>query len=536
MRKIRNIMLMMLTILSMMTLLGCNNNNGGGNITPPIVEKIDITGITFENKTVEYDGNSHSIEITGNLPEGVTVSYTNNGQTEVGQYSIIATFTDSTGKYNVPNPMSAILTIEGSKVVENSVKIKSIKANETEVAPVMAKMSSRTKLNTKSTTDDINYIIITRPQTDITFTITLDNPEAYGIDDIRITCDDPNSQIWLADGNGSGEWQKIQREADGTSVVGWDSANRYERTYNIRTTSEDAINSFKVVDVRLAGHDKFQSKETNSTDLGNNELHIYKMDEDAYTLNVIENTFDYIRFNFNIKDEYKDIISNIRVDGLEMDEELGYWMLEESREVEISYEYYLEEYGVRVCRKDSGMKIGPLSLYKPSASDIFVTDNHNYSMGYYEGYNTIATNPTLGYIRIYYKIVSNDSIVIPELTYNGIKFEFHYYRESHMGDEWSFYYEYKIPNGVIVPDTGGYIDETESIHTSINASQYRTDAIERTNYQIYIYMDDISMPYGTYNYLGEFKLNICSYNYILCYVISRDYGSIDGNLYQLVGE
>ena len=65
---------------------------------------------------------------------------------------------------------------------------------------------------------------------------------------------------------------------------------------------QNAINSFKVVDVRLAGHDKFQSKETNSTDLGNNELHIYKMDEDAYTLNVIENTFDYIKFNFNIKD------------------------------------------------------------------------------------------------------------------------------------------------------------------------------------------------------------------------------------------
>ena len=43
------------------------------------------------------------------------------------------------------------------------------------------------------------------------------------------------------------------------------------------------------------------------------------MVEDAYTLNVIENTFDYIKFNFNVKDEYKDIISNIRGDGLEME-------------------------------------------------------------------------------------------------------------------------------------------------------------------------------------------------------------------------
>lgn len=267
---------------------------------------------------------------------------------------------------------------------ENEVKIKSIKATETVEAEPVAKMSARKmaapkKLNSETTSEDavmaideegndINYIIIYKSQTDITFTITLDNPEAYGIDDIRITCDDPNSQIWLADGNGSGEWQKIQREADGTSVVGWDSANRYERTYNIRTTSEDAINSFKVVDVRLAGHDKFQSKETEDTDLGNNELHIYKMDEDAYTLNVIENTFDYIKFNFNIKDEYKDIISNIKVDGLEMDEELGYWILEESREVEISYEYYLEEYEVNVER-NSNINISTIEFGSSSFID-----------------------------------------------------------------------------------------------------------------------------------------------------------------------
>lgn len=433
MRKTINIMLVLLAILSVITLVGCNNNNGGGSEKPPIVEKTDITGITFENKTVEYDGNSHSIEITGNLPEGVTVSYTNNGQTEVGQYSIIATFTDSTGKYNVPNPMSAILTIEGSKVVENSVKIKSIKANETEVAPVMAKMSSRTKLNTKSTTDDINYIIIIRPQTDITFTITLDNPEAYGIDDIRITCDDPNSQIWLADGNGSGEWQKIQREADGTSVVGWDSANRYERTYNIRTTSEDAINSFKVVDVRLAGHDKFQSKETNSTDLGNNELHIYKMDEDAYTLNVIENTFDYIKFNFNIKDEYKDIISNIKVDGLEMDEELGYWMYSTEKEIEITYNYHIEEIGT-IQRKDI-RKVGPYKIVLTTQNNGHkVMEAGAYLYSYFlediiedklpEG----AKNPNVFFNMKIFDGLGN--IVIPEIyTTDGYTFEY-----IHMSD------------------------------------------------------------------------------------------------------
>ena len=34
----------------------------------------DISGVVFENKTVEYDGNAHSIQVEGALPEGVTVT------------------------------------------------------------------------------------------------------------------------------------------------------------------------------------------------------------------------------------------------------------------------------------------------------------------------------------------------------------------------------------------------------------------------------------------------------------------------------
>lgn len=250
---------------------------------------------------------------------------------------------------------------------ENSVKIKSIDAKETseaEVSNVKARMHKNRSGITAGTVDGINYIIIYKSQTDITFTITLDNPEAYGIDDIRITCDDADSQIWLTDGNGGGEWQPIRREADGTSVVGWDSSNRYERTYNIRTTSPDAINTFKVVDVRLAGHEKFQSKETGSTDMGNNELHIYKMDDDAFTLNVVENTFDYIKFNFNIKEEYKDIISNFEVKDVEYDEENEYWVCYESKEIEVEYDYYMEGHDLKIKRKDD-INIKTLEFVSP---------------------------------------------------------------------------------------------------------------------------------------------------------------------------
>ena len=268
-------------------------------------------------------------------------------------------------------------TSSTNQVTENAVKIKSINAKETEVE--IANVKARNRKNANNT-DDLNYIIITRPQTDITFTITLDNPEAYAIDALRVTCDDENAQIQV-----DGEFKPIAQESDGTRVINWASEDPYTKTYNIRTTSEDAINSFKVVDVRLAGHDKFQSKETNSTDLGNNELHIYKMDEDAYTLNVIENTFEYIKFNFNVKDEYKDIISNIRVNGLEMDEELGYWMLVcnpnydwQDNDVKITYDYYLKEFDLKINRScyekinclSFRLSRGiPFSVYKEFESD-----------------------------------------------------------------------------------------------------------------------------------------------------------------------
>lgn len=238
---------------------------------------------------------------------------------------------------------------------ENSVKIQKINVNEESVAP----LHSRKKLENNysrsvsllSNTDEktnANYVVIYRPQTDITFTIQLDNPEAYGIDDIRITCDDSDSKIWLSDTDGSGAWKPIQREADGTSVIGWGSSDRYERTYSIRTTSNDAINSFKVVDVRLAGHEKFQSKETNSTDLGNNELKIYKMDDDAYTFNVFEKKLGCSKFRVSIKDSN---ISNFMVNGKSANED-GYWITESSI-VEISYDYYLSGYDLAITRTET---------------------------------------------------------------------------------------------------------------------------------------------------------------------------------------
>ncbi|GBU24229.1 hypothetical protein R83H12_00857 [Fibrobacteria bacterium R8-3-H12] len=72
----------------------------------------DLAGITFADKTAVYDGTPQSILISGTLPDGVTVSYTGNGQTAVGTYTITATFAVANpATHNTPAPKTAELKI-----------------------------------------------------------------------------------------------------------------------------------------------------------------------------------------------------------------------------------------------------------------------------------------------------------------------------------------------------------------------------------------------------------------------------------------
>ena len=72
----------------------------------------NMSGVTFADQTVVYDGEPHSLEISGTLPSGVTVSYTGNGQTEIGEYTVTATFTVADpANYNEIPALTATLTI-----------------------------------------------------------------------------------------------------------------------------------------------------------------------------------------------------------------------------------------------------------------------------------------------------------------------------------------------------------------------------------------------------------------------------------------
>lgn len=91
------------------------------NLTIEPYGALEFKNITFENKTVIYDGNEHSILITGQLPEGTTVVYTStttgitNKATEVGVYNIVVTITKEGYKTLT---LQAVLEITSSDIKE----------------------------------------------------------------------------------------------------------------------------------------------------------------------------------------------------------------------------------------------------------------------------------------------------------------------------------------------------------------------------------------------------------------------------------
>ena len=72
----------------------------------------DMSGVTFEGGSFTYDGQAHSLVISGTLPTGVTVTYEGNDNTSVGEYTVTAKFAVSDANYNAIPDMTATLTIE----------------------------------------------------------------------------------------------------------------------------------------------------------------------------------------------------------------------------------------------------------------------------------------------------------------------------------------------------------------------------------------------------------------------------------------
>ena len=70
----------------------------------------DMSGVSFQDNTFTYNGSTHSLAVSGVLPDGVQVAYENNAQTTAGEYEVTATFTGDKN-YNTIENKTATLTI-----------------------------------------------------------------------------------------------------------------------------------------------------------------------------------------------------------------------------------------------------------------------------------------------------------------------------------------------------------------------------------------------------------------------------------------
>jgi hypothetical protein len=77
----------------------------------------DMSGITFVGASIDEDGAIHSLAIAGQLPVGVSVKYTGNGQTSSGDYLVTATFVGNENYCEIPS-LTAHLII--NKVVADN--------------------------------------------------------------------------------------------------------------------------------------------------------------------------------------------------------------------------------------------------------------------------------------------------------------------------------------------------------------------------------------------------------------------------------
>ncbi len=71
----------------------------------------DMSGVRFTNETMLVDGTAKSLAVSGALPNGVSVTYTGNGQTQKGRYTVTASFAGDTENYEAIDDMTADLIL-----------------------------------------------------------------------------------------------------------------------------------------------------------------------------------------------------------------------------------------------------------------------------------------------------------------------------------------------------------------------------------------------------------------------------------------
>lgn len=80
-------------------------------------------GVSLQDASATYDGQPHSLFVSGTVPDGLTVTYENNGQTAAGTYTVTAVFTpDKNHEEPVPSRLSATLTVKQATITRAEVE------------------------------------------------------------------------------------------------------------------------------------------------------------------------------------------------------------------------------------------------------------------------------------------------------------------------------------------------------------------------------------------------------------------------------
>lgn len=109
----RRIAVIFVVFFMFFLVVGCRNKGCGKNTG---VKEYDLTNISFSDVNVIYDGEEHSVLLSGELPEGLEVEYENNKLTNVGSTSATATIKEKETQ-EVLKVLTATITISKRRVV-----------------------------------------------------------------------------------------------------------------------------------------------------------------------------------------------------------------------------------------------------------------------------------------------------------------------------------------------------------------------------------------------------------------------------------
>ncbi len=271
MRKIKKILFAVSILALGIVTTGCTNTPSSDD------EKINetYTDLKFESKTFTFDGNAHSIEVMG-LPNGVNVTYENNGKTNAGTYDVIAKLEDTTGKYNVPEELRAKLIISKKPISDDdisfdflnveydgkphSLEVKGLPEgfvvtyennNQTEVGHYNVKAVLKDTTNNYIYTSILNSTLIIRKKT-------------FGIDDLAF-----ESKEFTYDGNAHSlevtdlpEGVNVSYENNGKTNAGsYEVVAKLEDTTGNYIVPEELKATLKINKKDIANDISFESKE-----------------------------------------------------------------------------------------------------------------------------------------------------------------------------------------------------------------------------------------------------------------------------------